>query len=452
MMEYVVGVPVDQIYFRLYDVINARARSFFSSFSFVEHPVEVRFNKEYYKPVAQEISRICFDIRSSYGNDPEDSWFGVDHMLMNLGTITHNPGVSNVIGKFNKLPAVIVATGPSLDKNIHLLPGIMDKAVLFAADASLNTFLNYNPVIIPDIVCSLERNLTTRNHFKQISDDKKGFMKHMWLAACPVVRPQVYEEWKGKHLVVFRDFAHFKWLQLNKGILNTGKSVTNMAFQIAASMGCDPIILVGQDLAFAPDGVSHASGADHARDGLKTSELIKQKKRVMGNSGQMLESLETWVGMLKRFEFDIERFDGTCINATEGGALIKGTKVMPLKEAIAGFQDFYPKKRLEELLPLPSKEEIEKDNGVIKKQLEDGVKYIDESIDDLEDGLKTIESVFILIKNDGITEAEVKRVLEYVETIKSKIIQHPMCYYSVMHIIQSWCMGRENVFMTINDY
>ena len=453
-IKFVVGVPSDQIYFTLYETINAMGRSFFSSFYFVEHPIQVRFNKGYYKPVCAEISRICFDIRSSYGNDPEDSWFGVDHMLMNLDIITHNPGISKLIGKFKKQPAVIVATGPSLGKNIHLLPKIKGRAILFAADASLKTLLNYDPTITPDIVCSLERNLSTCNHFKQISDDRKRLMEDIWLAACPVVKPQVYEAWKGKNLVVFRDFAHFKWLKLDKGILNTGKSVTNMAFQIAVAMGCDPIILVGQDLAFAPDGNSHVAGADHARDGLKVSELIKQKKQVMGNSGQMLDSLETWVGMLKRFEFDIKKYDGVCINATEGGALIRGSRVMSLSDAMRGFGDIYPRpiKKLNELLILPSQEEIKKDKSTIGEELKKGVEYMNEAIVDLEDVLKTVEDVFLLIKNDHINKAEVERVLTYCESVKNKVMQHPMCYHSVMHIIQSWCMGRENVFITINEF
>jgi hypothetical protein len=191
----VVDTPLDKVYAALYDKINQQGKNSFATFHFIEHPIEIRFNKEYYKPFTKEVARVCYDIKSSYGNDPEDSWFGIDNMLQNLNLISNSPGVIQVKDVFKGKPAVIVATGPSLNKNIDLLPSIKNKCVFFAADASLNTFFKHDPPIVPNIVCSLERNLTTCNHFKQI--ENKDLMREIWLGACPVVKPDVYDEWKG---------------------------------------------------------------------------------------------------------------------------------------------------------------------------------------------------------------------------------------------------------------
>ncbi len=451
-VDFVVGTQVDDIYFRMFDQINTLGERAFSSMHFVEHPILVRFNKDYYKPAAQEINRVCRDIRAAYGNDPEDSWSGVDNMLLNLNTIVSNPGIDSTFNKFQNRPAVIVATGPSLNKNIHLLPQIKNRALIFAADASLNTLLNYSTPIVPDMVCSLERNLSTCNHFSQIKD--KDSMKDIWLAACPVVKPEVYKEWHGKNAVIFRDFAHFRWLGFEKGILSTGKSVTNMAFQIAIEMGCNPIILVGQDLAFAKDGNSHATGADHAREGMKNSELIKQTATVMGNDGTQLKSLDTWVGMLKRFELDIHRWKGTCINATEGGARIKGAKVMTLNEVDKNIlsQPFYPGKVLNGLLKIPTTAQKTCDLERADINIKDGVEYLKSSLKELDDVLKTMDTAMGLVAHNTVTDNEIKTIMEYAEGVKDKVLQHPLCYTSAMHILQSWCMGRENIFRTVPFY
>lgn len=447
-----VGIAPDQVYNYLFDLMMKLGRNSHSSFLFIEHPVLIRFNKEYYKPVCSDIMRVCYDIRSSYGNDPEDSWIGIDHMLQNLDTITSKPGIIQIKDKFKGVPAVIVATGPSLNKNIDLLPEIKDKAVFFAADASLNTFFKQEPAIVPDIVCSLERNLSTANHFKQIED--KSLMNDIWLCACPVVMPDVYNAWEGKDVTLYRDFAHFTWLGVDKGKLNTGKSVTNMAFQAALYLGCDPIILVGQDLAFAPDGQTHVKGANHARDGLAKSQLINQRAKVMGNDGNMLESLDTWVGMLKRFEFDIAKDAGKTkvINATEGGAKINGTECMTLREVIDKYctKDVKVRSELNKYLAYPSDEDIVLDDETIDKNILKGLDYLKNSLIEIEEVVDTLEEACEIFAD--MSEMEVKQLIDYCEKTRQKILQDKWCFLTIMHVLQSWCMGRENIFMAIPDF
>jgi len=445
IVEFIVGVPPNMIYPSLLDIINSQGlNANIAGMHWVEHPVLIRFSKNYFKPVWNEMRRAYMEVLSLYGNDPQDSWTGIDHMLMNMETIIRNPGIKLTKGAFKGKPAVIVATGPSLNNNIHLLPQIKNKAVFFSADASLNTLFKFNPIIKPDIVTCLERNLSTKNHFEQIGD--KSLMKDLWLAACPVVRPEVYQEWPGKNVVIFRDFAHFKWIKVDKGILNTGKSVTNMAFKIAEFMGCDPIILVGQDLAFAPSGETHAEGADHAREGMKKSPLLQMKTKVMGNNGKMLNSLETWVGMLKRFEYDISNYKGTCINATEGGALIPGTVVMPLQEAMDKHMDveFNVADTMNKLLVMPSEDQIIDDTAVSRDAIKDGMRFVEESTEIVDATIDVLEKAFkkIIKAFDG---EEVTRILNYTVQQKVKILNHPMCYFVAMHVLQAHCIKYDNI-------
>jgi hypothetical protein len=411
----------------------------------------IRHTKAYFKPLLGEISRAFYDVRSSYGNDPEDSLFGFDHQFLNLEVILSNNGILPLENKFKDTPAIIAATGPSLNKNIHLLPEIKDRAVFFGADASLNTFLKYEPKIIPHIICSLERNLTTKNHFAQIPQENKKYMNDIWLAGCPVVRPEVYQEWHGKHIVLFRDFAHFKWLGLDKGILNTGKSVTNMAFMLAHYMGCSPIILVGQDLAFAPDGETHVKGADHASNGLKASKLIIQRCQVEGNYVEQLDSLDTWIGMKRRFESDIAEHNVHCINATEGGAKIYGTELMALQDVYNKYltKDHGISDKLKTLLKPLSNDKKEMDRAVVDKRVNEGLDYYKLCIDNIKIAIDCIHDFFGRLVEGTCSEGETVQMLEYADRIRTEITGHKMCYHSAMHVIQSWTLGRANVLCAL---
>lgn len=97
-------------------------------------------------------------------------------------------------------------------------------------------------------------------------------------------------------------------------------------------MGAKTIILVGQDLAFT-DGKQHAEGAFGADQSI--SKKQNEYPEVEGIDGNMLPTLENLKFYLEWFEEQIEQYkDITVIDATEGGALIHGSKILTLKEAI----------------------------------------------------------------------------------------------------------------------
>ncbi len=383
----------------------------------------------------------------------------MDHMLQNTDLICQSPGIITLKDKFKDFPALIVATGPSLNKNIHLINKFKNKAVIFGADASVNTFMKYingngePEPIIPDMVTSLERSPTTHRHFAQIPKENWEPLKDTFLCACPVVRPDVYENWHGKYCMMYRDFSHFHWLGVDKGTLNTGKSVTNLAWKIAEYMGCNPIILAGQDLAFARDGQTHVKGATHASEGLKKSPLIQQKAQIMGYDGKPIDSLDTWVGMKKRFEYDIARNPSIyCINATEGGALIEGTYQMPLQEVLDLLTETREvKKELDAYMPAPTPEEIERDKATITRNIDKGYIY-------LYHGLKKIDNIMNIIrgvmKELNAGRMPVNRYEAFAKNItmeKADLFNDDYCWYSMMHVMQSWIMGRDNVLRACNE-
>ena len=72
-----------------------------------------------------------------YGNDPYDSLLGIKFTLRNIPTIIDYTGIADLKDVFKGKPGIVVASGPSLDKNVKLLEGLREKAVICAADGSV---------------------------------------------------------------------------------------------------------------------------------------------------------------------------------------------------------------------------------------------------------------------------------------------------------------------------
>lgn len=267
----------------------------------------------------------------SLGNSLDDTVMGIDNRLKNIAHIIKNPGINQLIEQYGDVykgkPAIIIASGPSLNKNVHLLKEAQGKALLLACDGSLETLKKHG--IVPDVVSSVERILLTYQAFykdKEIPGDTV-------LAAPAVVRPEIFETFKNKTLSMFKSEPLgriFNQIAGDKGAVWSGASVAHLLMGIAHKLGASPIVLVGQDLAYSPEGVSHAAEVSIKEEvDLNKADLFV--KDIYGND---IATSPVWHRFLVIFEEYLRSFDINCIDATEGGARINGTKISTLREVI----------------------------------------------------------------------------------------------------------------------
>ena len=292
-VKFLVGLDESELYPAIRDWINLYGKHTFGyNFGVIKQTQSYLLHTQYYNSAWWAVRESIKQIILHYGNDPSDSLAGVENMLNNLDVISKNIGANAFFDKFKGIPAIIVSSGPSLNKNIDLLVKLKNKALILCADGSYKSLLRKG--LHPDGVLCIERIPETLPFFKGVSEED---MQKSYLMACPVVVPEVYNVWKGKNIIIYRDFAQFKWLPADKGIMPIGGSVANMGFQIAKNFGCNPIILTGQDLAYGEDGASHVKGAEYA-----ASVMNKQNKiKVKGNYTDFLYSEPTWVQFMKTF-------------------------------------------------------------------------------------------------------------------------------------------------------
>ena len=301
----------------------------------------------------------------SHGNDATDSVIGIKHSLHNIPEMVTNYKFIDLIKQKNSETAIIVSTGPSLNKQLPILKEIAPYVTIISVDASLPILEKAG--IKPDIVCVLERVELTSQFFVNTSDE---FMKDIYFVIASLAHEKTIQEIKGKKVITMRPFPYNRYFELDEfGYVGVGMSAANMAFELSHIMGYKSAILIGQDLAYG-DGVSHASG--HV---LGESEITQKPDdfyiEAYGGKGKV-RTFKFWNIFRLTFEKAIHEIGDkmVVINATEGGARIHGALEIPFKEAVKNFNT--PKTNI-------SLNKIEKNESK---------KYLKQAIEKLEEGIK----------------------------------------------------------------
>ena len=299
---------------------------FFKNLKFVIMPSVHLAHGEYYQKVISSLIHSIMDLLHDLGNDPYDSVLGLEHILANIFPMIQDPGIASFQNSFKGKPAILIGAGPSLNKNMHFLKEASHKALLVCVDAAFRPLLNAG--IQPHLVANIERTRGQDAFFSNLNG-----LEDTFFVFCTVVHPSTYDAYQGPKIIAHRYNEPMKWLGLNTGVLTGGPLIGNFAFDIAQYLGCDPIIMVGQDLSFHPTGPTHVEGMVFGDQ----ENVKKNMIAVEGNFGETLMADVFFDQSRRSLEIQVEQFDGLCINATEGGAKINRTILMDLKSAMSKY-------------------------------------------------------------------------------------------------------------------
>lgn len=248
----------------------------------------------------------------------------VNNAIKNLKYIKESNYVSEFIGKIpEELPAIIVAAGPSLDKNIDELKRAEGKAFIFATDTAVKYLLRHN--INFDAIITID----AKKGAWHLKDER---CHNIPLFCVLEAKSRMMEMHTGRKIwfrgSVYMYDLYNKFNRFFPGY-NSGGSVATAAFSVCLSMNFKNIVFIGQDLAYNGES-THAGGVVKNIIGEKSG-----KKQVDGIDGGKVWSRYDWLIYLEWLENSIRDIKGiNVIDATEGGALIHGSKVMKLSEVI----------------------------------------------------------------------------------------------------------------------
>ena len=303
------------------------------------------------------------------------------NILANTLDIISSAGVKRLFNKFKGIPAIVVGAGPSLDKNVALLKEVNDNAVIIAVDRTLGLLipLGITPHLVPFIDYS---EINYDEKYAPLQMDEKLFMVFSQTLHHKITK----RFWGEKFVMHMTDrlsgiLSHY-WG--NKGTIPPGLHVGHLAFCLARAMGCDPIILVGMDLAFTGNKF-------HAED-IETNVPISPSEQYACEDifGNMVNSDPAFKSFVIELNTEIKKTDALCIDATEGGAKKEGTKISRLRDAIDEYcQNEHPEIR--DILH----EESSKQDPVKYEELIEDLKSAEEASKEMK---KISESTLKLIK------------------------------------------------------
>lgn len=178
----------------------------------------------------------------------------VRDVLDNLYTLIADPPLLSLEGAYRGVPAFIVGAGPSLDRNIEELRRARTKGIVFVANSA--AFALAKRDIVPHVICCLESiDISHRLQTLPYLDD---VIRSFSLSAHPSTLKAGNGPLLPFHEALPQYAGPLDSLTRVPGVTVCG-SVSTAAFSLAQLLGCSPIVLVGQDMAFT-DGDTYASG------------------------------------------------------------------------------------------------------------------------------------------------------------------------------------------------
>jgi hypothetical protein len=342
--------------------------------SIVDHPPSVSRFRPIFERVVEKVRYLC---NRSKGNLVTLMHAGTDFHTNNFSNLAASftlPGVARLFDRFANVPVIVVAAGPSLDKNMHLLKRIKGKFPIVAVDTALRQLSARG--ILPDIVCAADPSYENSLDFVGVEN-----VKDVVLAIEPMTHPDIFANFSGpKMLMTFGGglYPIYEDMREEVGKLICWGSIATSVYDLALKLGADPLVFVGLDLSFQ-DGRLHAKGSYsddllyekvHAYSSIEHEtadyvvtrgayKIVKQDNSVL-YTDQNMKLYKDW------FEDQFRQTDRTIINATEGGAVDRFVKPMTLESLIEKYADKNAnvKAIIESALSRPVSADVE---GLIKK-------------------------------------------------------------------------------------
>lgn len=291
----------------------------------------------------------------------------IEGALANLPRLGAHPLTARLGRPLAGKPAFLVAAGPSLDRNVHLLREARARGAVFAVSTA-------GPVI-----AHRETRIDALFSIETIDQTEWLAAGAAWadvLAIDLSANPKNVGVDAPRRTFFLPDHPAFGGLAsaLGEPALPYGASVATAAAALAHRLGADPIVLVGQDLAYT-DGRVYATGTGReafratVRGGVLVVEHDERFEEAFRSHGLSVPTkakpaveVDAWGGrgvvatthdlvMSGRwFESFAQRLAGQrrLVNATEGGMHLVGFEDRPLEQVLA------------ELAPLPELEGSER--------------------------------------------------------------------------------------------
>ncbi|NNL68324.1 MAG: DUF115 domain-containing protein [Myxococcales bacterium] len=324
------------------------------------HPSAVALDPESVREAVHQVQQTknALDITATTRVRMAGAWSALT--VENLPHLIENPNALSMKGTFEGLPAVVCAAGPSLDKQLPLLREYQDRVLVVAIGQVVGSLRRAG--ITPHIVHLVESQ-DVRHH---LADEDGTGAEDLNLFLLPSAHPGLFElPVRSRFHVPILANTVGVWLSRLAGDprgMHSGGTVAQTAVFLASALGANPVLLIGQDLAYtgnrayARDSVYDGVGFEDRGDGRYELTRIDRKMRhfreVKQSGGRSRRRDLVWVPAwgggkvptspayasfresYRDIAGSLARSGGQLVNCTEGGALIPNVDHVPFAEML----------------------------------------------------------------------------------------------------------------------
>ncbi len=271
----------------------------------------------------------------------------LENTLANARAYATHPGVNDLANALDGVPAIVVSAGPSLAESMDVLaqPGLRDRACIIAAQTVLKPLLERG--IRPHFVTALDYHDISKRFYEGLTPEA---VESVTLVAEPKANPAIIKAWPGAMRMTGDAVLDRALGSASHAFVRSGATVAHLSYFLARHLGCDPVIMVGQDLAYT-DGLYYGPGASihnvwaaelgefRTLEMMETERIGRARKmlrQVLDQNGQAVTTDEQLHNYLLQFEreFAEDEAKGLTIIDAGRGAAKAHTTIMSLEDAI----------------------------------------------------------------------------------------------------------------------
>jgi hypothetical protein len=304
--------------------------------SFLASPAYLRYRASTFLTISQELTVQQIEVSQILTEYVDFRSSPLRNFGRNIYLWQKSLNAASLFNKFKGCPAVIVAAGPSLEKELEHLKGLDSRALVLAGGSSVNALLQAG--IMPHMAASVDPNCTQYIRLRQT----QPFCLPLFYRSRALYEALMYQHGPLLYLRGGDGYPIVEWFEKTLGIhgkiLDGGHSVSNMLIDIAHALGCRPIIMVGYDLSYTqgsryPTSLSEsmASGESLVFNGETRGELVHSTTY----DGRDVVTEVKWITEAKWIEeFHKMHPRLHLINTAQDGLAIGGLDHMTFEEAL----------------------------------------------------------------------------------------------------------------------
>lgn len=348
------------------------------------------------------------------------------------------------------VPAIIVAAGPSLQKNVDLLKKAKGKAITIVVDSAINTVMAHG--VMPDFVITVDTN-------KELKNFTAEGLADVFFLADATANTAVLDMVKPKNLVFYSTDSG-TWSRMfsdagsSLGEIFAGGSVALDAMALAIDWGFKRIIMIGQDLAMT--GNKQYADGENLNQNTSFNSPTLYVKDIYGNDVLTKKDYYTFIRSIEDLAYRNPDID--FIDATEGGALKRHTRIMTLQQAI----DQYCKNvyNITEMIEAIPRRFATNGNELVKQELQKMKENIELLITRMREGAEVCDKAAYMLEHKQYDKDKLRKINEkirildewYADMEEHKLIKKVTCQANHDYETTIYLTEKDSVAESIRIY